>query len=106
MFKIYKKVILVQSPNQGHRLDSSVQAIKPDGYWFANLLAVPAMIVGAVLITLFFSVFFALFMIPVSIIGLRAWWLLRKLKQSQLDQTLDAEYTVIKDTVEKPGSGK
>lgn len=106
MFKIYKKVILVQSPNQGHRLDSSAQTIKSDGYWFANILAVPAMIVGAVLITLFFSVFFALFMIPLSIVGLRAWWLLRKLKQGQLDQTLDAEYTIIKETVEKSDSGK
>jgi len=106
MLKIYKKVILVDRPDQGHRLHSTKQVIRSNGHWLANLLAVPALMVGALFVTVFFSLFFALFLIPVSIVGIRAWWSLRKLKQGQPDQTLEAEYTVIKEISEKSGSSK
>ena len=106
MLKIYKKIIVVERPNQGSRLESSAEIVRSNRHWLANLLAVPALMVGALFVTVFFSLFFALFLIPVSILGLRAWWSLRKLKQGQPDQTLEAEYTVISETVKKTGPRK
>ncbi len=92
MLKIYKKTILIDSSGAHPRLESPPQSK------LSNLLSIPAMIAGAVLGTVVFSAFFALLLIPLTIIGIRGWWLLRKLKNAQVDgQSLEAEYTAVSD---------
>lgn len=92
MLKIYKKTIRIDSS----RLQSPAQSK------LSNLLSIPAMIAGAILGTVVFSAFFALLLVPVAIIGIRGWWLLRKLKNAHADeQSLEAEYTVVSDSSEK-----
>jgi hypothetical protein len=95
MLKIYKKTIRIDNAGSP-RLESSAQGK------LSNLLTIPAMFAGAILGTVVFSAFFALLLIPVAIIGARGWWLLRKLKNAQVDdQSLEAEYTVVSDTAKK-----
>jgi hypothetical protein len=59
------------------------------------------MIAGAVAGTLVFSVFFAAILIPLGILGLRAWLRLRQLQKTNLNQSIEAEYTVISETETK-----
>jgi len=93
MLKIYKKNIRIDGSGTHPRLESPPQSK------LSSLLAIPAMIGGAILGTVVFSAFFALLLIPLAIIGIRGWWLLRKLKNAQVgDQSLEAEYTVVSDT--------
>jgi len=56
--------------------------------------------------TIFFSVLFALLLIPASIFGTIVWWRLRKLNNRLRDQSFDAEYTVITESSEKYNTGK
>lgn len=101
MLKIYKKVIHIDRSRPDPRLESLAQ-IGNSGSGpskLTNLLTLPAMIAGAVVGVLAFSALFALLLIPVAIVGIKAWWMLRKLKNAPVDdQSLDAEYTVISDT--------
>jgi hypothetical protein len=99
MLKVYKKTIRIDSSAAHPRLESPPQSK------LSNLLSIPAMIAGAILGTVVFSAFFALLLIPLTIIGIRGWWLLRKLKNAQADeQSLEAEYTVVSDTSKKSDS--
>ncbi|AMK78079.1 MULTISPECIES: hypothetical protein [Methylomonas] len=99
MLKIYRKTIRIDSSDAHPRLESPPQSKA------SNLLTIPAMIAGAILGTVVFSAFFALLLIPVAIIGIRGWWLLRKLKNARVDeQSLEAEYTVVSDTSKKSES--
>jgi preprotein translocase subunit Sec63 len=67
----------------------------------SKLLAIPAMIAGAVVGTLMFSVFFAVLLILLGFFGFRAWRLIRTAQQPSVSQTegesIAAEYTVISD---------
>lgn len=101
MLKIYKKAIRIDTSGSNRRIESLAQKSVPEPGKLSNLLTVPAMLAGAVAGALVFSAFFALLLIPVAVIGLRAWWLLRKYKNTQADQSLDAEYTVVSDTSKK-----
>lgn len=103
MFKIYKKSFVVSSSNSHHRLDTLEHEVNETSITrrFSKLLAIPGMIVGGLLMAIFFSAFFPLLLIPIAILGIRGWWLLRKLRGSQATQCIDAEYTVIKDTARK-----
>jgi len=106
MLKIYKKVIHIDTSRPDPRLESLAQVGSGSvPSKLTNLLTLPAMIAGAVVGVLAFSALFALLLIPVAIVGIRAWWMLRKLKNAPVDdQSLDAEYTVISDTSKKSNS--
>ena len=103
MFKIYKRTIHIgTSQNPQGRLEYRVE--ESSGSNLSKILAVPAMIAGAVVGTLVFSVFFAVLLIPMAIVGFKAWRLM-KTAQQQNRQTegdsITAEYTVISDTDKK-----
>lgn len=107
MLKIYKKVIRIDTSRADPQLESFADtgSGKSEPSKLGNLLTLPAMIAGAVVGVLAFSAFFALLLIPVAVVGIRAWWMLRKLKNSAVgDQSLDAEYTVVSDTPKKSNS--
>lgn len=101
MFKIYKRTIHIgTSENPQGRLETQVE--ESSGSSLSKILAIPAMIAGAVIGTLVFSVFFAVLLIPLGIVGYKAWRLLKTAQQQNASQTdsesINAEYTVISDS--------
>lgn len=87
MLKIYRKVVVI-NPNQAQL----PPATKPLSQRLTELLAIPAMVAGAIVGTLVFSALFAILLIPLSILGFKVW---RTSQRQQAEQTLDAEYTVV-----------
>lgn len=99
MFKIYKRTLQIGQTGKGRRLESSLyenHAVTGNSK-FSNWLTVPAAVAGVVVGTLVFSVFFAVILIPLGILGLRVWLRLQKLKDGSGAQAIDAEYTVINE---------
>lgn len=104
MLKNYKRTIHIGRTGAGHRLESSVHndSVMKNGIKLSNGLTIPAMIAGAVVGTLVFSVVFAAILLPLGLLlGIGAWLRLRKLKTSPVDQSIEADYTVITDTEKK-----
>lgn len=100
MLKIYKRTIHIGQPEHIQRLNSTAYYAqeKSVSQRISKIVAVLAMIAGAILGTLVFSVFFAVLLISMGIIGYRAWRLMKNAKQQASDQSIDAEFTVIDDT--------
>jgi hypothetical protein len=65
------------------------------GRWLGYLFLVPVFIVMAVLGIFFFTAFLALFAVAAAGLGLRLWWLRRKLRKSAEEE--EGEYAVIED---------
>lgn len=101
MFKIYKQTLHISRPPQTQRLNSIAyyRQEKTLSQRISSFLTIPAMIAGAILGILAFSVFFAMLLIPLSIVVFRAWRLLKEAKQQPDNQSIAAEYTVIDDEV-------
>ncbi len=104
MFKIYKRTIHIgTSENPQQRLEYQVEGNSRSG--ISNILTIPAMIAGAIVGTLVFSVFFAVLLIPLGIIGFKAWRMLKTAQKQAMHGTegesITAEYTVLSDN-EKP----
>lgn len=99
MFKVYKRTIHIGTSAHPQQIEYQVEANGRSK--ISKLLAIPAMIAGAIVGTLVFSVFFALLLIPLGIIGFRVWRLIRTAQQQSVNQTqsesIAAEYTVISD---------
>lgn len=100
MFKVYKKTVVLNHERPSLVLEQDVNE-PPVLRRFSKLLAIPGMIVGGVLMAIFFSAVFALLLIPAAILGFRAWKLMRAMPDSRVKQTLDAEYKVIDDTTKE-----
>ena len=96
MLKVYKRTIHIGQTEANHGLESSGNVKM--SYW----LTITAMIASAIIGTLVFSVIFVMILIPLGLLGLGAWLRLRQLKNSKMDQSIDAEYTVISDTKKRP----
>jgi hypothetical protein len=92
MLKVYKRTLHIGQTEAGHRLASS------GGMKMSNWLMSVAMFASAIIGTLVFSLFFVAILIPLALLGLGVWWRLRQLKNSSMDQSIEAEYTVITDT--------
>jgi len=100
MFKVYKRTLHIGTTKdpQG-RLEYHVE--ENSGSKMSKILAIPAMMAGAVAGTLVFSVFFAVLLIPLAIVGFNAWRLMKTAQQQAVRQSesdsITAEYTVISD---------
>lgn len=104
MFKIYKRTTHIStSENPQQRLEYQVEENSRSS--ISNILTIPAMIAGAVVGTLVFSVFFAVLLIPLGILGFKAWRMLKAAQKQTVQGTegesITAEYTVLSDN-EKP----
>ncbi|PKM37576.1 MAG: hypothetical protein CVV06_05195 [Gammaproteobacteria bacterium HGW-Gammaproteobacteria-10] len=100
MFKIHKRTIHIStSENSQQRLKNQVE--KSSHFSISNILAIPAMIVGAIVGTLVFSVFFAVLLIPLEILGFKAWRMMKSAQKQTMHGTegdsITAEYTVLSD---------
>ncbi|ANE55036.1 MULTISPECIES: hypothetical protein [Methylomonas] len=92
MLKIYRKVVVINPNSEQPQLPP---ATKPLSQRLTELLAIPAMVAGAIVGTLVFSALFAILLIPLSILGFKVWRAWRTAQRQQAEQTLDAEYTVV-----------
>lgn len=104
MVKIYKRTIHIStSENPQQRLEYRVK--ESSGSSISNILTIPAMIAGAIAGTLVFSVFFAVLLIPLGILGFKAWRMLKTAQKQAMHRTesesITAEYTVLSDS-DKP----
>jgi len=98
MLKIHKKIVIFDS----NQTAGTTPANQP---WLSKLLAVPVLLVSAAVATVFLSAVFAVVIIPGSIIAYLAWRRFKQLSDSDIsntnEQTLTADYTVIKDPENK-----
>lgn len=100
MFKIYKRTIHISSSeNPQHQLEYQVE--KDSRSSISNILAIPAMIAGAIVGALFLSVFIAFLLIPLGIMGFKAWRMMKAVqkqtKQETASDSITADYTVLSD---------
>ena len=99
MFKVYKRTVHMGNASPPQQIGYQVEANGRSK--ISKLLAIPAMIAGAVVGTLMFSVFFAALLIPLGFFGFRTWRLIITAQQQSVSQTegesIAAEYTVISD---------
>ena len=96
MLKMYKKIVVYgQTCKQKLAADAGEQKLKPR---LVNMLALTA---GALSAVLLFSVFFAFLVIPGSIVAYLLWRKFRNLPGSPVDNSLTAEYRVIKESEKK-----
>ena len=104
MLKIHKRAIHTgqTEASHGHGLSIKSDKVMTGSMKISNWLSITTMIAGAIVGTLVFSVFFVAILIPLGLLGLGAWLRLRQLKNNLKDQSIEAEYTVITDTAEKP----
>jgi hypothetical protein len=66
--------------------------------WLNYLILLPILIVAVLLAIFFFATFLALFVLAAVSIGLRLWWLRRKLRKAAGTQSLEGDYVVIEKT--------
>lgn len=70
---------------------------------FSRLVVVPLTLLGAVVSTLAFSVFFVLLLVPISVVAYGLWKQFKNLanKEGEVGECLDGEYTVINNKPKK-----
>jgi hypothetical protein len=66
--------------------------------WLHYLILLPVLIVAVLLAIFFFAAFLGLFVVAAASIGLRLWWLRRKLRKTAGAQALEGDYVVIEKT--------
>ena len=92
MLKLYKNFVFKSQSSQQKLADSLA-----GGKVKSSLFNVLALTAGAVSALLLLSVFFALLVIPGSIVAYLLWRKFRNLPLKANDESLSAEYRVIKD---------
>lgn len=60
-----------------------------------SLIAIPLLLVTVVACVILSSVFFAILLIPMSIVGIRFWRRIKLAQKTKHGNVIDAEYTVI-----------
>lgn len=103
MLKVYKRTLHIGQTEASHarHLSMNTDKVMTGSMKISNWLTIAAMIAGAIVGILVFSVFFIAILIPLGLLGLGAWLRLRQLKNRLMDQSIEAEYTVITDTAKK-----
>ena len=63
-----------------------------------KIIAIPVLLMIVVLSVLLFSVFFALLLIPLTIVGFKFWRAIKLAKRNQQGDAIDAQFTVLEKT--------
>ncbi|RIZ72108.1 MAG: hypothetical protein D0530_00550 [Methylococcales bacterium] len=63
-----------------------------------RIIAIPILLLIVVLSVLVFSAFFALLLIPLTIVGFKFWRALKLAKKNQHGDAIDAQFTVLEKT--------
>jgi hypothetical protein len=94
-----KDNILVVSKHSNTRTstEESVRAFSGSN-WLHYLILLPVLIVAVLLAIFFFAAFVGLFVLAAVSIGLRLWWLRRKLRKAAGARALEGDYVVIEES--------
>ncbi len=95
-----EKITFWWSSKHGNTRTSTEESVRvfSGGSWLNYLILLPVLIVAVLLAIFFFAAFLALLVLAAVSIGLRLWWLRRKLRKVAGAQTLEGDYVVIEKT--------
>ena len=95
-----EKITFWWSSKHGNTRTSTEESVHvfSGGSWLNYLILLPVLIVAVLLAIFFFAAFLALFVLAAVSIGLRLWWLRRKLRKAAGAQALEGDYVVIEKT--------
>lgn len=88
------KIIVTRIFESG-QTGEGAKTVAPINKWVIYLVLVPVAMVMIVLGAFFFAAFLALFAIAAVAIGVRIWWVRRKLHQEKREE--EGDYTIIED---------
>ncbi len=93
----HKRIIIsrISEYRQTGSADNETTPVSPGSRWAVYAMLIPVVIIMAVLGAFFFAAFFALFVIAAAGLGLRLWWLRRKLHKSTRAE--EGQYVDIED---------
>ncbi|MGH8611162.1 MAG: hypothetical protein ACREYF_03705, partial [Gammaproteobacteria bacterium] len=63
--------------------------------WFAALLLVPAFVITILFAGFFFALFISAFLVLGAILGMRFWWIKRRMNKSGGPEIIDGKFTVV-----------
>jgi len=63
--------------------------------WLAALLLVPAFVITILFAGFFFALFVSVFLVLGAILGMRFWWIKRRMKKSGGPEIIDGEFIVV-----------
>ncbi len=95
-----KRITFWWSSKHGDTRTSTEESVRvfSGSSWLYYLILLPALIASVLLAIFFFAAFLPLFVLAAVSIGLRFWWLRRKLRKAAGKQTLEGDYVVIEKT--------
>lgn len=95
-----KKITIWWSAKHGDTRTSTEESVRvlSGSSWLHYLIMLPVLIAAVLLAIFFFAAFLALFVLAAISLGLRFWWLRRKLRTTPGAQTLEGDYVVIEET--------
>jgi Flp pilus assembly protein TadB len=85
-------------PNETRPSGAGIVRVFPVRRWMFYLILLPIFVAATLIGIFFFAAFLALFALAAVVLGLRFWWLRRKLRKSKRIENLEGEYIVIKET--------
>jgi hypothetical protein len=95
-----EKITFWWSSNHGETGTSTEESVRvfSGSNWLHYLILLPVLIVAVLLAVFFFAAFLGLFVLAAVSIGLRLWWLRRKLRKAAGARALEGDYVVIEKT--------
>jgi membrane protein implicated in regulation of membrane protease activity len=83
-------------PDTHRRSAAYTVRLLPARSWLAYLLLVPFFALAVLLAVFFFAAFLAFLAVAALVIGVRLWWLRRRLRRARRDHAIEGEYVVIR----------
>ena len=65
--------------------------------WFAWLIVIPTVLAALALGVFFFALFSALLAVAALVVGVRLWWLRRRIRRAADSDAIEAEYEVVEE---------
>jgi positive regulator of sigma E activity len=95
-----EKITFWWSSKHGDTRTSTEESVRvfSGSNWLHYLILLPVLVVAVLLAIFFFAAFLALFVLAAISLGLRFWWLRRKLRKTADAQALEGDYVVIEKT--------
>lgn len=103
MFKIYKRSIHIGGSETMQKPGAADYRIsgRASSQRIPNILAIPAIIMGAIVGTMVFSLVFVALLLPLAFLGFKAWRATKNPPRPANEDSITAEYTVISDAGNK-----
>jgi hypothetical protein len=95
-----EKITFWWSSKHGDTRASTEESVRvfSRGSWLNYLILLPLLTVAVLVAIFFFAAFLALFVLAAISLGLRFWWLRRKLCKTAGAQALEGDYVIIEES--------